>query len=111
MSKVETKNAEIGIYGKFTIERTDGRSSPGEKHHGCAYFVLDLGHDPFAIPALRAYAAACKWRFPALSADLLATVGISTWGEPDTVNLEFFNRSIAENDAPVRPTESGEDDG
>lgn len=38
----------------------DGRSAKGQKHHGCAYFVLDLDHDPFAAPALRAYADACE---------------------------------------------------
>ncbi len=59
-----------GLYGKFSISRTDGRDAPGEKHHGCAYFVLDITHDPAAIPALRAYAEACKGHRPILSADL-----------------------------------------
>ena len=44
-----------GLYAKFVIERTDGRSAPGEKHDGCEYFVLDLTHDPHAIPAIKAY--------------------------------------------------------
>ncbi len=37
-----------------------------------AYFVLDWAHDPFAIPAARAYADACEAKYPALSADLRA---------------------------------------
>lgn len=31
-----------GLYVKFHVERTDGRSAQGEKHHGCQYFVLDV---------------------------------------------------------------------
>lgn len=60
----------IGIYRKFKVIRTDGNSDPGKKHAGCAYFVLDLDHDPFAVPALRAYAEACREQFPALAQDL-----------------------------------------
>ena len=59
-----------GIYRKFNIERTDGSSAEGGKHHGCSYFVLDLSHDPFAIPALEAYAKACKESHPELSKDI-----------------------------------------
>lgn len=49
-----------GLYAKFQVERTDGRSAPGEKHDGCEYFVLDLTHDPHAIPALKAYEASLR---------------------------------------------------
>jgi hypothetical protein len=59
-----------GLYGKFTVERTDGRSAPGAKHHGCDYFVLDLTHDPYARDAIRAYAKACATEYPALAHDL-----------------------------------------
>jgi hypothetical protein len=60
----------IGLYEKFRVERTDGTSAPGEKHDGCQYFVLDVTHDPFAIPALKAYIAACRPAYPALATDL-----------------------------------------
>ena len=30
-----------GLYHKFNVERTDGTSEPGKRHHGCDYFVLD----------------------------------------------------------------------
>lgn len=59
-----------GIYRKFDIRRTDGSSEPGRKHERCSYFVLDLEHDPFAKPALEAYAAACEATFPELARDL-----------------------------------------
>jgi hypothetical protein len=59
-----------GLYNKFTVTRTDGRSEPGEKHDGCDYFVLDLTHDKFAIPALKAYAKACNSEYPLLADDL-----------------------------------------
>lgn len=63
-----------GLYGKFYVHRADGKSEPGGKHDGCDYFVLDLTHDPFALPALKAYADACRSGYPALAADLDAKV-------------------------------------
>lgn len=63
---------ERGVYQKFRVERTDGSSAPGAKHDGCEYFVLDLTHDPFAEPALAAYARACTAKYPALARDLWA---------------------------------------
>jgi hypothetical protein len=59
-----------GIYHKFNIERTDGKSKPGEKHFGCEYWVLDLTHDPYALWALEAYASACQREYPLLYVDL-----------------------------------------
>ena len=61
---------ERGLYGKYIVERSDGSSGPGGKHERCDYFVLDLVHDPFAIPSLRAYADACEATLPHLAADL-----------------------------------------
>lgn len=60
-----------GLYIKFkNIERTDGRSSEGEKHHECDYFILDLTHDIHAIKAVDAYADSCDRHYPKLAADL-----------------------------------------
>lgn len=61
-----------GLYNKFHVERTDGKSEPGQKHHGCEYFLLDLDHDKYAVPALRAYAEHCQAEYPLLAADLFA---------------------------------------
>lgn len=61
-----------GLYQKFHVERRDGKSAPGAKHHGCEYFVLDMTHDLFAIPAVLAYVEACKREYPLLAKDLLA---------------------------------------
>lgn len=58
-----------GLYRKFWVERTDGQSAPGRKHDGCEYYVLDLTHDPLAVPALGAYAAAARAAGFALLAD------------------------------------------
>lgn len=60
-----------GLYRKFLVERTDGSSAEGGKHENCAYFVLDLDHDPFAWPALKAYEQACAGTYPHLAADLM----------------------------------------
>ena len=59
-----------GLYEKFWVSRRDGQSAKGKKHQGCEYFVLDITHDPFAIPALIAYHQACKDKYPKLAADL-----------------------------------------
>ena len=59
-----------GLYRKFEVKRVDGRDGPGQKHEGCFYFVLDLDHDPYAVPAIRAYADACEEKYPVLAADL-----------------------------------------
>lgn len=66
---------ERGLYDKFRIERTDGKSAPGQKHYGCRYFVLDLNHDRFALAALLAYALACEREYPLLAADLYRFLG------------------------------------
>ncbi len=59
-----------GLYHKFNVERTDGSSEPGGKHHGCDYFILDLTHDKHAYAALRGYIDSCRSEFPALADDL-----------------------------------------
>jgi len=59
-----------GFYDKFLVTRTDGQSAPGRKHHGCAYFVLDVDHDPHAVAALRAYADSCEADYPLLARDV-----------------------------------------
>lgn len=61
-----------GLYDKYQVSRRDGTSLRGEKHEHCDYFVLDWEHDPFAIPAARAYADACEKTHPILARDLRA---------------------------------------
>ena len=61
---------EKGLYHKYTVTRTDGRDKKGEKHYGCAYFVLDLTHDEHAIPALQAYATSVEAENPQLAIEL-----------------------------------------
>ena len=59
-----------GLYDKFYVERTDGKSAPDQKHHDCEYFVLDLDHDKHACAALEAYADSCEKEYPLLAHDL-----------------------------------------
>lgn len=74
-----TKPAEAqGLFRKFNVSRVDGSDSPGEKHHGCEYFVLDVDHDAHAPAALRAYAHACKDTHPVLSQELAARFGAAS---------------------------------
>lgn len=62
------------LFNKYRVERTDGSSAPGGKHHDCPSFVLDIAHDPFARPAIAAYADACRGAYPGLATDLLRWV-------------------------------------
>ena len=59
-----------GLYDKFIVKRTDGTDVPGQKHHGCRYFVIDMTHDNHAPAALEAYAEACKITRPRLAMDI-----------------------------------------
>jgi hypothetical protein len=61
-----------GLYQKFKIERTDGKSAPGEKHDGCEYFVLDMDHDKHARAAIEGYVGSLEnaGDYPLLAADL-----------------------------------------
>lgn len=65
-----TENVEF--YEKYIVTRKDGQSEPGQPHHGCLYFSLDLTHDKFAAPALKAYADACEKEAPVLATALRA---------------------------------------
>ena len=75
-----------GAYAKYTgTRRTDGRDQPGEKHHNCPLFILDIKHDKFAIDALKAYAHASRYEYPQLSADILKMLdGVQPagWDQP-----------------------------
>jgi hypothetical protein len=61
-----------GLYRKYHVERLN---DPTGKHKDCQYYVLDLAHDKFAGPALRAYAYACEVEYPSLAADLRQLAG------------------------------------
>lgn len=61
---------EQGLFPKFIICRTDGRDAPGEKHHGCFTFTLDIDHDPHARAALSAYAESIHRENPTLASQL-----------------------------------------
>lgn len=67
-------STETGIYKKFYVERLDGKSNYGQKHYNCDYFVLDLIHDPYALPALEAYAEACRDKYPFLALDIFKKI-------------------------------------
>lgn len=67
-----------GLYNKFIVKRADGSHRKGRKHEGCDYFVLDLTHDPHAIPALEAYAKAARADgYELLANDLMQRVTIA----------------------------------
>lgn len=65
-----------GMYQKFVVHRVDRQDFPGKKHYNCRYFVLDIDHDPYARPALIAYADSCENEYPKLAADIRAQLGV-----------------------------------
>lgn len=71
--------AETGLYGKFRVERVDGRDQPGGDKADAAYFVLDYVHDRYAQRAVLAYADACAAELPELASDLRARIAITPW--------------------------------
>lgn len=86
---------EEGIYPKYEVSRTDGRDLPGEKHHDCDLFVLDLTHDQAAIPAMLAYAEACAVTRPTLSRELSEKYGQPSPAEPtSTISDEDLAREL-----------------
>lgn len=66
MGRLPTKPGP-GVYRKYLVKRLRDRE---KKHARCEFFVLDMMHDPFAIPALTAYAEACEATHPELAEDL-----------------------------------------
>ena len=67
---IDKSDEDRGLYTKYKVTRTDGRSRKGQRHEGCSYYVLDLDHDPYSIAALEAYSDSCAETFPALSDDI-----------------------------------------
>ena len=54
-----------GLFDKYQVARRDGT------HSECAYFVLDVTHDPAARVALLYYARAIQLEQPLFAAQLL----------------------------------------
>lgn len=75
----ESKPDELrGLYHKFNVYRVrDGKQA--EPVYNC--FVLRIRRDPFAIPALRAYADACKEQYPSLAQDIHAWLDMESESE------------------------------
>lgn len=89
--QLDQKDGQVGVYNKYeNVRRTDQRDQPGEKHEGCAYFVLDITHDPHAVPALRAYAESCRRTHPQLAIDIWDTVGSDPEAGQDGVDLSLW---------------------
>lgn len=57
-----------GLTEKFRVERVNLDAQVRHRH--CQHFVLDVDHDPHALPALLAYASSCDAASPELAADL-----------------------------------------
>ncbi len=68
MDKGKVETSLKGLTGVSNVQ------FPGGDRVDSKYFVLDYVHDPYAIPALEAYAQACYEDFPNLSAEIRALV-------------------------------------
>lgn len=65
------RQADMGLYRKFHVERVDGRDKPGGDRENADYFVLDMANDPHAVAAIYAYAKSCSKEYPQLAGDIL----------------------------------------
>lgn len=63
----EAAESDVGLYAKYTVVKN---YDPEGKHDDCMFFVLDVDHDPHAVPALLAYAASVRDSNPELASDL-----------------------------------------
>lgn len=59
------------LYEKYTVTRNHDAAG---KHQRCAFFVLDLTHDPIARRAATWYASAVQSKQPGLASDLRQAV-------------------------------------
>lgn len=81
-----------GLYRKYVALRWPS----GQKIDN--FFLLRFDQDPFAIPALRAYAAACRERYPRLAADLIEAIGF--W-EAQQIRSREAEKRIAAMESPM----------
>ncbi|OGP87154.1 MAG: hypothetical protein A2031_08080 [Deltaproteobacteria bacterium RBG_19FT_COMBO_43_11] len=75
---------ERGIYKKYSVKRLGDKEG---KHKKCFYFVIDIKHDKFAVPALRAYAKACSLEYPSLAKDLRSIIETMELCEPHKTEI------------------------
>ena len=66
-----TDDKKRGLYDKFKVKHND---DPTGRHKDCLYFVLDLDHDPHALPAIIKYIEDCEKEYPVLAADLTIAI-------------------------------------
>lgn len=71
-------DAGAGLCRKYDVRRLNDSAG---KHDACEYFVLDWIHDPFALPAIAAYAAACERHLPELARDLREKVAVAGFAD------------------------------
>lgn len=69
---------------KYYVDRIDGRDRAGGDRVDSKYFVLDYVHDPYSIPALEAYAFACRKDLPNLSEEIQTLVAKLKAGRQDS---------------------------
>lgn len=59
-----------GLYGKFRVERVDGKDKRGGPKENAAYFVLDYANDPDGWVATASWAVTTQHRRPLASKEL-----------------------------------------
>lgn len=69
-SRYSITDADAGHGINWSRYQVFRRHDYKKKHKDCRHFVLDLNHDKFSVPALRAYALACEVEYPVLAEEL-----------------------------------------
>lgn len=86
---------ERGLYGKYIVQELDEVGELKAKQHEGRYFVLKVEKDPFAIPAMKAYARACADEYPQLAADINEWVA-QALSIQTNARIEQFKQETAE---------------
>lgn len=59
-----------GLYGKFRVERVDGKDKKGGAKENAAYFVMDYANDPDAWVGVASWAVTAQHRRPVVAREL-----------------------------------------
>lgn len=82
-----TDDKNRGVYRKWEVKRVN---DPDKKHDDCFLHVLDLDHDPFAVPALNSYIDACEHEYGPLAFDLTNVLTSKGAVTKDSLNITIL---------------------
>lgn len=76
-----------GVYKRYEVKRLNDLDG---KHDDCFLFVLDIDHDPFAVPALNSYIDACEHDYELLAHSLTHVLTSRGHATKDSLNITIL---------------------